>query len=98
MALESGELAAEVISNHLLQLAQEEAQSDHAARFGALAAEYRARYGQRFNSRLRVCSLLRRAVFFPRLAEAGVIALSASSRVRCYLARSTRDKGMRAEG
>lgn len=97
MALESGELAAEVISNHLPQLAQE-AQSDHATRFGVLAAEYRARYGQRFNARLRVCSLLRRAVFVPRLAEAGILALSASSRVRCYLARATRLKGMRDEG
>jgi menaquinone-9 beta-reductase len=88
MALESGALAAEVIGEHLPQLRL--AGSDNADPFRRLADDYRARYGESFNSRLRVCSWLRRAAFVPRLAEAGIFVLSASSRVRCRLARATR--------
>ncbi len=88
MALESGELAAAVISHYLPRLRRNE--SDGAALLQSLADDYRARYGERFNSRLRVCSILRRAVFVPRLAEAGILALSASRRVRYRLARATR--------
>jgi flavin-dependent dehydrogenase len=88
MALESGELAAEVISRYLPRLRL--VQSDGAATFKTLADDYRARYGERFNSRLRVCSLLRRVAFVPRLAEAGIVALNMSRRVRYRLARATR--------
>jgi flavin-dependent dehydrogenase len=93
MALESGELAAEVVGRHLprLRLNKQGGRAD----FKSLAEDYRARYGERFNSRLRVCSLLRRAAFVPRLAEVGMVALSASRRVRYRLARSTRRKASR---
>jgi flavin-dependent dehydrogenase len=94
MALESGELAAEVVSRHLHEL-RLSATSRSDAAFQTLADGYRALYGERFNARLRVCSLLRRAVFVPRLAEAGIRVLSASSRARRRLARATRSKGVR---
>jgi flavin-dependent dehydrogenase len=95
MALESGELAAEVIGHHLPRLRLAHGTSP----FRALADDYRALYGERFDSRLRVCQLLRRAVFVPRLAEAGVRVLSASRGVRRRIVRATRRKaGMKAEG
>lgn len=96
MALESGELAAEVIARHLPRLMENESDDAHA--FQALADNYRARYKERFNSRLRLCSILRRAVFVPRLAEAGIVALSASRRVRYRLARATRRGSLKTEG
>lgn len=56
-----------------------------------LASDYAACYEKRFASRLRVCSLLRRAAFAPApLIEAGVAALGASASVRRALARATR--------
>src|SRR5207237_9421521 len=58
MALESGALAAEVITRAWPTL---RATSD----FNALAADYRAHYRARFAARLRVCSLLRLAAFAP---------------------------------
>lgn len=83
MALESGELAAESITRHLTRLRAD-------APFKTLADDYRARYGERFNARLRVCAALRRAAFVPRLAEAAIFILGGSDRVRRRLARATR--------
>ena len=84
MALESGELAAEAIMRALPHLRTGGA-------FASLAADYRARYRERFAARLRVCSWLRRAAFAPQFAtEAGIAALGASERVRRALARATR--------
>ena len=85
MALESGELAAETIARHLSSLSGDEA-------FESLARDYRARYDQIFGARLRVCALMRRAAFVPRLAETLIFALGASSRARRRLAQSTRRK------
>ncbi|HEX7997334.1 MAG TPA: NAD(P)/FAD-dependent oxidoreductase [Pyrinomonadaceae bacterium] len=96
MALESGELAAGVIARHLPGLLRNG--SDERLEFQALADDYRARYKERFNSRLRVCSILRRAVFVPRLAEAGIAVLNASRRVRYRLARATRRGSLKTEG
>jgi flavin-dependent dehydrogenase len=96
MALESGEVAAEVVSRHLPALRV--AGPDDAAALGALAGDYRSRYGERFDSRLRVCQLLRRAAFVPRLAEAAIFALSASRRVRRRLARATRRATVKEKG
>lgn len=97
MALESGELAAEVVNHYLPRLRLEG--SADAALFQSLAAAYRARYAQRFDSRLRVCQFLRRAAFIPRLAEAGIAILSGSRGVRRRLARATRKAGgMKAAG
>ena len=79
MALESGELAAEVIIRHRDQL-------DSAA----LAADYVQQHRKKFDSRLKICSLLRRAAFSPRLAEWGVTIFAASERFRNRVARATR--------
>ena len=83
MALESGEVAAGVIMGHLPSLRK-------GGSFASLARDYRTIYRQRFTARLRVCALLRRAAFVPRLAEASMLLFGASDRVRRALARATR--------
>lgn len=83
MGLESGGLAAETITRHLRQLRAGEP-------FQSTALDYRARYSRHFNARLRLCSFMRRAAFIPRLAEALILTLGASDRVRRRLARATR--------
>jgi flavin-dependent dehydrogenase len=83
MALESGELAARTLAPHLKRLRE-------GSSFDLLAREYGARYLDHFDSRLRVCSLLRRAAFMPRLAEAAVYLAGASAGLRRRLARATR--------
>src|SRR5205085_2104792 len=86
MALESGALAAETITRALPYLRTGRA-------FNALAADYRAHYRARFETRLRVCSLLRRAAFAPApIAEAAALALGLSTRVRRAMARATRKR------
>lgn len=79
MALESGELAAEVILRHREELTT-----------ASLAADYTSAYNEKFSSRLRICSLLRRAAFHPRLTEWGVTIFGASERFRNRVARATR--------
>lgn len=79
MALESGELAAEVILRHR-----------HALQTTTLASDYTTAYNAKFHSRLRICSLLRRAAFRPRLTEWGVAIFSTSERFRNRVARATR--------
>ncbi|HEV2911967.1 MAG TPA: NAD(P)/FAD-dependent oxidoreductase [Pyrinomonadaceae bacterium] len=88
MALESGELAALAITRWL-EL-RHGGGRDESAPFDDLARAYRALYAERFSRRLRVCSMLRRAAFVPRLAEAAILALGPSERLRRRLARSTR--------
>jgi len=83
MALESGEVAAGVIMAHLPSLRK-------GGSFASLARDYRTIYRQRFAARLRVCALLRRAAFVPRLAEASMLLFGASDRLRRALARATR--------
>jgi len=83
IALESGELAAEAIINQLERLRRN-------ASFAPLAREYRLEYGKKFNSRLRICSLLRRAAFVPSLAEAAIFFFGTSTRLRRKVARTTR--------
>src|SRR2546425_2795209 len=82
MALESGEVAAGASMDHLQGLQK-------GASFAALARDYRTIYRQRFAARLRVCALLRRAAFVPRLAEASMLLFGASNRLRRALARAT---------
>lgn len=82
MALESGELAADIIVRHGNKL--------DAQALASLAADYTRAYRKKFNSRLRICSLLRRAAFNPRLAELGVGIFGASERFRNRVARATR--------
>ena len=79
MALESGELAAEMILRHRNELEAPK-----------LAADYTSAYTEKFHSRLRICSLLRRAAFRPRLTEWGVAIFGASERFRNRVARATR--------
>ena len=84
MALESGELAGACVTRSLPDLRA-------GGMFASLAEDYRARYRERFERRLRVCSWLRRAAFAPGLAtQAGIVALGASERMRRLLARATR--------
>lgn len=91
MALESGELAAQVISDWQ-PFARRERRD-----FDALAREYTTRYAARFDARLRLCGLLRRAAFAPpALTEAAALALNASAHLRHKLARATRRAGARA--
>jgi flavin-dependent dehydrogenase len=89
MALESGELAARVITPRLAGLRGGEG-------FEELASDYRALYGVRFNARLRVSSLLRRAAFVPGLAATAIRLFGASTGMRRRLAQATRKAGMRA--
>src|SRR5215207_2809532 len=82
MALEGGELAARAVSNWLARGGGE---------FDEIARDYRRAYASRFDARLRLCGLLRRAALAPTaLAEVSVVALNASARLRRRLARSTR--------
>jgi flavin-dependent dehydrogenase len=78
MAFESGELVAQTILRR-----KNDAFSD-------LAVVYTERYRQTFDSRLRICGLLRRAAFSPRLAEIGIAICGVSERLRGRLARATR--------
>jgi len=83
MALESGQVAADTIAASLTRLRQ-------GSGFESLASNYRAEYRRRFASRLRVSGLLRRAAFFPNLAEAAIVLTGTSSTLRRKLARATR--------
>jgi len=83
MALESGQVAADTIAASLTRLRQ-------GSGFESLANNYRAEYRRRFASRLRVSGLLRRAAFFPNLAEAAIVLTGTSSTLRRKLARATR--------
>lgn len=62
-----------------------------------IAANYQILHRQKFQNRLRVCSILRRAVFVPNLAKFAVSALSLSAGARQILARSTRQSFSAAE-
>ncbi len=85
MALESGELAAASIARWLPRLRRNEG-------FSLLAADYEAQYNSKFERRLRLCALLRRAAFAPQFThEVAIIALGLSNTsVRRKLARATR--------
>jgi flavin-dependent dehydrogenase len=85
MALESGELASQLIVHHLNKLRNENS-------FATLAADYTRAYKHKFDSRLRVCSLLRHAAFAPRLAAATIVVFGTSDRLRSWIARSTRSR------
>lgn len=89
MALESGELAAEVLTRWLERSSS--TRGDDKA-LDELARDYAARYESRFAARLRLSSWLRRAAFAPHaFAETAVFVLGASASVRRRLARATRE-------
>ncbi len=79
MAFESAEILAGTIAEN--PLAPEK-----------IAGIYKILHRRRFQRRLRVCSLLRRAAFVPGFANFAVSALSLSRAARSVLARATRSK------
>ena len=79
MAFESGELAAEVISRHKDNLE-------------AVEAAYAAEYIRKFDSRLRICGLLRRAAFKPRLAGLCIAIVGASTQLKSKIVKATRSQ------
>jgi flavin-dependent dehydrogenase len=83
MALESGELAAGVIGNHLAAIRLSTGLID-------LETKYRWAYKTRFHSRLRVCSMIRRAAFIPGLAQIAIGVSGASGYLRRRVSRATR--------
>lgn len=87
MALESGEVVAQVISAHKDKLGLE-------GSFAQLSLEYGSRYSRTFDSRLRVSGVLRLAAFIPRLAEAAIVCFGASDWLRRRVARATRPSGV----
>lgn len=88
MALESGELAARTIREHLADL-------NGPATLQHLADSYRAAYSKRFGSRLLVCSSLRRAAFTPGLANLAIRFFGASAGLRRRMAQATRARPQR---
>ncbi len=77
MALESAEILAQTMTENSLEPAK-------------ISEVYRRRHQVKFQNRLRVCAVLRRAAFFPQFAGAVISALSLSGKAREFLARSTR--------
>lgn len=88
MALESGTVAAEAIRSLLTRLRQ-------GTGFELLANRYRTEYSRRFQSRLRISGLLRRAAFVPHLDDAAILFLANSARLRRKLALATRNSSDR---
>jgi flavin-dependent dehydrogenase len=91
MALESGELAANAILKNLAALREGDG-------LAALANDYRASYARKFDSRLRVAGLLRRAAFVPHLDAAAILLFRTSARLRRRLARATRQSNRAESG
>jgi flavin-dependent dehydrogenase len=83
MALESGDVVAKLINRHLPSLRRGQSPM-------TLAREYDQQYEAKFNSRLRVAGLLRRAAFVPLLPEAVIFFCGLSTGVRRRIARATR--------
>ena len=88
MALENGELAANTITSQL---------SNHENRqmYRQLSAQYRAAYERQFSSRLRLCSVIRRAAFTPGAANFAIRLFGASDSLRRSVARATRSQSKR---
>jgi flavin-dependent dehydrogenase len=85
MAFDNADLVSRVIVRSRKKLKSEEGVRE-------LSREYIREYARAFNSRLRLCSLLRRAAFNPILAETVITLCGASSRLREILARGTRSR------
>ncbi|MEO7969925.1 MAG: NAD(P)/FAD-dependent oxidoreductase [bacterium] len=83
MALESGQVVAGAIALRL-------GSAGDAQTVELIAKEYECEYIRRFDSRLRVSGLLRRAAFVPHLAEAAILIFGGSANLRRKLARATR--------
>lgn len=88
MALESGELVANAIAPQLSEL-------ENPLLLRLLSEQYRAAYERQFNSRLRLCSLIRRAAFAPGVADFAIRLFGASDTLRRRVARATRKQPKR---
>jgi flavin-dependent dehydrogenase len=80
MALEGAKLMAQSITENRFSPAE-------------IVANYNLNFQQKFQKRLRICALMRRAAFVPNLAKTVISALSLSRVAREILARSTRQSG-----
>lgn len=85
MALESGELVANTIAPQLIALAEHQ-------KLRLLSERYRAAYARQFNSRLRLCAMIRRAAFAPGVADLAIRVFGASDALRRRIARATRSQ------
>ncbi|MDX6611765.1 MAG: hypothetical protein QOD75_951 [Blastocatellia bacterium] len=83
MALENGELVADVVSRFLPH-------ETSTAALAVMSQAYRDLYHQRFSARLRVCGLLRCAAFVPGLADTAIRIAGLNYRLRRGLALATR--------
>jgi flavin-dependent dehydrogenase len=83
MALESGELVARIIGERLDRLSEVRERK-------ALGEAYEQLYAQQFYSRLRLCSMLRRAAFVPGVANLAIRLFGASHVLRRHVTRATR--------
>ncbi len=90
MALESGELAAQVIANRIRAIG-----GDRQLR--EMAVDYAAAYARKFNSRLRLCSLMRRAAFVPGMAGMAIRLFGLSEQLRRRVAEATRNSAGESE-
>ena len=77
MALESAEIFANIAAENFHSPAQ-------------IAEKYKLFHREKFQKRLRVCSIMRRAAFVPALANLAISALGMSEAARRILARATR--------
>ena len=77
MAFESAEILAKLVAENRFAPQQ-------------IAANYKILHHRKFQKRMFVCSLLRRAAFVPALAKSAISGLSLSAKLRMLLARSTR--------
>jgi menaquinone-9 beta-reductase len=78
MALESGEILAQVMEQDLST--------------AIITENYRTLHQQKFQRRLRICGLMRRAAFAPNLSRIVISALSFTEKPREILARATRPR------
>lgn len=85
MALESGELAADTIAPNLDDLANQIA-------VRTIGGKYSNLYHAQFNSRLRLCSMIRRAAFMPGFADLAIRVFGTSKSMRRRLAAATRTR------
>ncbi len=83
MALESGELAAGAIAPHLAHLPD-------GSTLQAVGESYNQLYRIRFNARLRLCSMIRRAAFVPGFADLAIRFFGTSKSMRRRVASATR--------
>ncbi len=81
MALEGAEILARAVTENRLRSTQ-------------IAEIYGFNFRQKFQRRLRICALMRRAAFVPNLAKTLISALNLSRSAREMLARSTRSAGV----